>query len=308
MGKNKLTKTTNIDVSAREMDFVTRFAQSWEALKAVLGITNQIKKTPGTRLVSYQTTVTLEDGNVAEGDEIPYSQAEVEEVDHEDVVIEKYAKAVTIESVNKYGATVAVQKTDDEFLNQLIQVVLTKFYTFILTGSLTSTVKTFQMALAMAKAGVIDKFNKMRKTVTGVVGFVNVLDAYEYLGAAELTIQTEFGMSYVKNFMGYETLFMLSDPDIPRGKVVAIPVENLDLYYVDPSDSEFAKLGLVYTTDEETNLIGFHAQGDYSHAVGASYALMGMSIWAEYKDGISVVTVDANAVAGTSSDEDLPEV
>ena len=73
--------------------------------------------------------------------------------------------------------------------------------------------------------------------------------------------------------------------------VLATPVENIDLYYIDPGDSEFARLGLNYTTQGETNLIGFHAQGNYSTAVGESYALMGMALWAEYLDGIAKITV-----------------
>ena len=41
----------------------------------------------------------------------------------------------------------------------------------------------------------------------------------------------------------------------------------------------------------ETNLIGFHAQGNYTTAVGEAFALMGMSLWAEYLDGIANITV-----------------
>lgn len=295
--KANLTKAANIKINAREVDFVTRFASNWDALRDILGIMRPIKKTPGTKLTSYTATVTLQDGAVAEGDEIPYSLAEVNPVTYQDITIEKYAKAVSIEAVAKYGATVAVQKTDEEFLNQLQTTVLTKFYTFLNTGSLTPATAptTWQMALAQAKGLVLDKFNKLRKTVTEVVGFANVLDFYEYLGAAPVTVQTQFGLTYVQNFMGYSTLFLLSDPDIARGVVIATPVENIDLYYIDPSDSDFAQLGLQYTVDGETNLIGFHAEGKYSNAVGESYALMGMTLWAEYLDGIAKVTFTAGA-------------
>lgn len=292
--KDRLTKVANFTVNAREIDFVTRFGSNWDALREILGIMRPIRKQPGTSLVSYTASVTLQSGSVAEGDEIPYSQASVVEAAKSDVTIQKYAKAVSIEAVNKYGAEIAIEKTDDEFLNQLQSNVLTSFYTFLNTGTLTGTETTWQKALATAKGKVIDKFNKIRKTVTEVVGFANVLDFYEYLGAADITVQTQFGLTYVQNFMGYSTLFLLSAPDIAKGTVLATPVENIDLYYIDPSDSEFARLGLEYTTDGETNLIGFHAQGDYSHAVGESYALMGMTLWAEYLDGISKITVNAN--------------
>ena len=141
----------------------------------------------------------------------------------------------------------------------------------------------------------------MRKTVTEVVGFANVLDFYDYLGAANITVQTQFGLTYIKDFMGYSTLFLLSAPDIARGKVIALPVENIDLYYIDPSDSEFAQLGLNYAVQGETNLIGFHAEGNYSTAVGESYALMGMTLWAEYLDGIAVINVGTESFSAVTS-------
>lgn len=289
--KANLTKVANIDVTVREIDFVTRFNKNWEALREILGIMRPIRKTAGTVLRSYTTTVTLQSGSVGEGEEIPYSQASIAEATKADIDIKKYAKAVSIEAVSKYGAEIAVQKTDEEFLNQLQTEVLSAFYTFLNTGTLTSTESTWQMALAMAKGKVLDKFASIDRDVTDVVGFANILDAYQYIGAAGISIQTQFGLSYVKDFMGYSTLFLLPAKYIARNKVIAVPVENIDLYYIDPADSDFAKLGLEYRTEGETNLIGFHAQGNYNTAVGESYALMGMKLWAEYLDGIAVVTV-----------------
>lgn len=292
--KEGLTKQADITVAAREVDFVTRFAQNWEALREILGIMRPIEKAPGTKLTSYQASMksaALQGGaSVGEGEEIPYTEFQVEPVAYADVTLEKYAKAVSIEAVTKYGAAVAVQKTDEAFLNELQNVVMGRFYTFLATGTLTDTATTFQMAVAKSIGLVKDKFKKMHKNVTGVVTWVNTLDAYEYLGAANLTVQTAFGIDYVENFMGAQILILSSE--IERSKVISTPVENIDLYYVNPNNADFAQLGLVYTTDGETNLIGFHANGDYSHAVGESFALMGMALWAEYLDGISVVEVD----------------
>lgn len=279
------------NITAREIDFVSRFGANWDALRDILGVFRPIRKAPGTQLVSYSASVTLESGDVPAGAVIPYSKAIVTKAAQADLDLKKYAKAVPIEDVNKYGAAIAVQKSDEAFLVELQNEVLTSFYAFLNTGSLTSTESTFQRALAMAKGNVINKFNTIRKTVTEVVGFANVLDFYDYLGDAPISVQTQFGMTYVKNFLGYSTLFLLSAPDIARGKVIALPVENIDLYYADPSDSEFAQLGLNYTVQGETNLIGFHANGNYSTAVGESFAIMGMKLWAEYLDGIAVVTV-----------------
>ena len=152
-------------------------------------------------------------------------------------------------------------------------------------------ISTWQAALAKAQGEVLNKFATIQKDVTEVVGFANILDAYDYLGAADITVQNQFGLTYIKDFMGYSTLFLLPAAQISRNMVLATPVENIDLYYIDPGDSEFARLGLNYTTQGETNLIGFHAQGNYSTAVGESYALMGMALWAEYLDGIAKITI-----------------
>lgn len=289
--KTGLTMTTDITVKAREVDFVTRFAQNWDALMEILGIVNPIKKAPGTVLTSYTASVTLEN-SVGEGEEIPYSKAEVDPVAYDDLTLEKYAKAVSIEAVNKYGATVAVQKTDEAFLNELQSNVMDRFYTFIQTGQLTDTVGTFQMGVAMAIGLVKDKFKKIHRDASKVVVWVNTLDAYKYLGAASISVQSANGMDYVKNFMGADVLILSSE--IPENKVIATPVDNIDLYYVDPGDSDFKTLGLDYTVQGETNLIGFHANGNYNTAVGESFALLGMTLWAEYLDGIAVVTVSAN--------------
>lgn len=301
MAKDRLTKQANISASIREQDFVTVFGQNWDALRQILGIMRPIRKAPGSKLVSNKATVSLQSGSVGEGEEIPYSQATVTPAVYADISIEKYAKAVSIEAVAKYGAEVAVQKTDEAFRNELQNNVLSKFYTFLKTGELTNIETTFQMALAMAKGLVLNKFQQIRKTVTDVVGFCNVLDAYSYLGAAGISVQTQFGITYVKDFMGYSTLFLLGDNDIPSGKVIACPIENIDLYYIDPSDSDFAQLGLEFTTDGETNLIGFHAEGNYSHAVGETYAIMGMTLWAEYIDGIAVVKIEASGSVGAAT-------
>ena len=75
-----VTVTTDFTVEARKNDFVTSFAQNWNALREIMGIARPVKKQPGTVLKSYKATLTLEDGNVAEGAKIPLSEAKVEEV------------------------------------------------------------------------------------------------------------------------------------------------------------------------------------------------------------------------------------
>ena len=297
--KANLIMTNDIQVKVREIDFVTRFERNWQHLRDILGIMRPIKKQPGAVLKSKYAEGTLQSGKVAEGEEIPYSKFTVKEKTYAEMTIEKYAKAVSIEAIKDHGYENAVQMTDDEFLFQLQTDVTGRFYDYLKTGTLTSTETTFQMALAMAKGRVENKFKQMHRNVTGVVGFVNILDVYEYLGAAEITIQNQFGFQYMKDFMGFNTIFLLSDSEIPRGQVIATPVENIVLYYVDPNESDFARAGLVYTVSGETNLIGFHTQGNYHTAVSEAFAVMGLTLFAEYIDAIAVITIDETPTLGT---------
>ena len=297
--KSNLIMTNDIQVTAREIDFVTRFERNWEHLREILGIMRPIKKTPGALLKSKYAEGTLQNGNVGEGEEIPYSKFVVKEKPYAEMTIEKYAKAVSIEAIKDHGYENAVQMTDDEFLFQLQTNVTERFYDYLKTGTLTFTETTFQMSLAMAKGRVENKFKQMHRNVTGVVGFANILDVYEYIGAADITIQNQFGFQYMKDFLGFNTIFLLSDSEIPRGTVIATPVENIVLYYVDPNESDFARAGLVYTVSGETNLIGFHTQGNYHTAVSEAFAIMGLTLFAEYIDAIAVGTINTTQTLGT---------
>lgn len=289
--KTNTTMSANIQTKAREIDFVSRFEANWQGLREIMGIMRPIRKAPGTALVAKTASITLQSGAVAEGDEIPYSLATVTETTLGSITIEKYAKATTLEAISEHGYDNAIARTDNALLNELQGNITSKFFTYLLTGSLTATYTTFQMALAMARGAVLNAFKGMNKDVTEVVGFVNLLDFYSYLGAAEISVQTQYGLTYVENFMGYRTVFLCSSNEIPQNKVVAVPVENIVMYYVDPSDSDFARAGLEYTTVGETPLVGFHTRGKYENAVSDCFAIMGVSLFAEYLNGIAVVDI-----------------
>lgn len=297
--KNNLIRTADIRVTAREIDFVTRFERNWEHLREILGIMRPIKKQPGAMLKSKYAEGTLQSGVVAEGEEIPYSKFTVKEKDYAEMTIEKYAKAVSIEAIKDHGYENAVQMTDDEFLFQLQTDVTERFYGYLKTGTLKSTETTFQMALAMAKGRVENKFRQMHRSATGVAGFVNILDIYKYIGAADISVQNQFGFQYLKDFMGFNTIFLLSDSEIPQGTVIATPVENIVMYYVDPNDNDFVRADLVYTTGSgETNLIGFHTQANYNTAVSEAFAIMGLTLFAEYLDAIAVISIGEGNTIG----------
>lgn len=289
--------TQQFTINPREVDFVTSFGRDITALTEILGISRPIRKANGTILTAKKATGELQSGIVAEGDIIPLSQFEVEPVSFDPIQLQKYRKAVTIEAIEKFGLETAVGMTDEEFKIQLQDEVLAPMYNFLLNGQLTSEEATFQMAVAMSIGRVKDAFKKMHRQATGVAVFANTLDVYEYLGGAQITVQTVFGMDYVENFLGADILFFSSE--IPQGRVIATPVNNINIYYVDPGDSEFAQAGLAYTTDAQVPYIGFHTEGNYQRAQSESFALMGLTVFAEYLNAIAVVTIDGASTLKT---------
>lgn len=289
---DNMTGQTQIQVRAREIDFVTSFGKNLQALLDVMSIARMIRKENGSVLKTKKVSGTLKSGEVAEGDEIPLSQYTVEETPFDTIRIEKYRKGVSIEAIAEKGYDAAVQSTDDEFKSDLINKVSDRFYAQLKAGSLVGHETTWQMAVAMAIGKVIDKFQKMKRTATGVALWVNTLDVYKYIGAANITLQTAFGFKYIQDFMGADVVFISSE--IPENVVVATPLNNIVAYYVDPGDSEFVRAGLQYTTDTETGFIGFHAQGTYERAISDMFAIMGLRLFCEYQDAIAYIAVGSS--------------
>ncbi len=288
--ENTITSENLGDITVQEIDFASRFTANWDALREIMEIMRPIRKDPGTKLVSYTANVTLNTSEYVEGDEVPLSKVDLTPVSYKDLELKPDRKRVTAQSVEKYGARLAVQRTDDAFLNEIQGKILDEFYAFALTGTLTGTEDTFQMAVSMAVAKVKDKFKKMRLNYSNIIVFANTLDVGRYLGAAQISTQTTNGIEYLKNFLGASTL--ISSSEIPEGTVVAVPADNIVLYYVDPSDGDFQALGLNYTTGfGETNLIGVHKEGIYGRVAGDTHVLYGLTLWAEYLDAIAVITV-----------------
>lgn len=290
---DNMTGTAQIQVRAREIDFVTSFGQNMQALLDVMGIARMIRKENGSVLRVREASGVLQSGDVAEGDIVPLSQYEVTEKDFDTIKIQKYKKGVSIEAIAEKGYEAAVAMTDEEFTADLQNVVMTKFYDMLKMGSLTSYETSWQMAFAMAIGRVKNKFETMGRTATGIAVWVNTLDVYKYLGAAQITMQTAFGVNYVRNFMGADIMFISSQ--IPESTVIATPLNNIVAYYVDPSDSEFARAGLVYTTDPATGFIGFHVQGNYDRVISELNAIMGVRLFAEYLDAIAYISVGSSS-------------
>ena len=301
------TVTTSSMVSVRAVDFVTRFSREIKILNDIMGSVRMERKAPGTKLVAKKAEVTLNTSSVSEGDEIPYNVVNYTEVDLGTIEFDKQAIGVTLEAIAKSGYDVAVQKADDDMLYKMENKIVTAFMNFIQTGTLTSTYATsdFQSAVAEAIGQVSNKWENMNRGYSQIIGFCNTLDVYRYLGSANITVQREFGMDYIKDFMGFSKLFMTSK--IPSGKVFATPAENIVLYYIDVTDSDFNKAGFDFVTDGETNLVGVDISNVSNRMVSEMVMVYGIGLFAEYLDGIAniqfspSISLDYNAVSVTAA-------
>lgn len=293
-----MADTTNTimtpDVSSlREVDFVRQFQKNFDALLDVLSITYPIKRENGTELKVKTVTGTLQSGEVQEGQEIPVSKYKVQETKMGTIDLHKYAKQITLEAIKEDPNIVTL--TDEEFCSDIQTKIQDDFYDMLQKGSLTTSGQsTFQAAIAKAIGLVKDKFKKMHRTPTGIAIWVNTVDLYDYLGTASIGLATQFGFEYAENFLGADKVFVSSE--IPSGIVYATPLNNIKCYYVDPSDSDFAGNGLVYTKAGETGYVGFHTEPDYKTASTIMYAVCGIRLFAEYIDGIAQVTFGSKTV------------
>ena len=178
-----------------------------------------------------------------------------------------------------------------EFLFELQNEVTGRFYTFINDGTLTSAKTTFQAALAEAQGRVRNKWKKMHKGITDVVGFCNILDAYDYLGVAGITVQSEFGMNYIENFLGLGTVIMTSR--ITAGTFIATAKENIIMYYLTMNGDIASAFDL---TADELGYIGIKSgYQNEERAQIESLVMDGIQFFVEYAAGVVKGTITTSA-------------
>lgn len=268
----------------RAIDFVMQFTGSLNKLIEALGVTRKIAVQDGTALKALKVTGTLESGEVAEGELIPLSHYETEEVPVGEAKLNKWRKATTAEAILKGGYEQAVGMTTDKLVKDVQKTVRTDFFKFLATGTGVSSGNGLQAALANAWGQLQVLFED---DAVDTVYFLNPLDVADYLGNAQVTMQTAFGMNYIENFLGLGTVFMNSS--VPKGKLYATAKENVVLYHVNVSSGDI-KNAFALTTDK-TGLVGIREYPDEDHARVMDLVMSGVTFFPERLDGIVVGTI-----------------
>lgn len=268
----------------REVDFATQFNGSINKLIEALGITRKLEVQEGVALKQLKVVGTLESGAVAEGELIPLSKYETEEVPVGEVKLNKWRKATTAEAILKGGYDQAVGATTDKMVKDIQKTIRNDMFTYLASGTSSASGFALQEALANAWGNLQILWED---DAVDTVFFMNPMDVASYLASAQISTQNAFGMTYVKDFLGLGMVILNSS--VPVGKFYATAVENIILYHVNVSNSKLAQ-AFDLTTDE-TGYVGISEYPDKDTARVMDLAMSGVTFFAERVDGIVVGTI-----------------
>jgi hypothetical protein len=268
----------------RVVDFNYQFTGSINKLMEALGVTRKIAVQEGAALKMLKVTGTLQDGAVAEGDLIPLSKYQTTEVPVGEAKLNKWRKGTTAEAILKAGYDQAVGATTDQMVKDAQRTIRTDLFTFMGKGTGTASGSGLQAALAngWGKLSVLFEDDAIE-----AVYFLNPMDVSDYLGGAQVTMQTVFGMTYIENFLGLGTVILNSN--VPEGKYYATAKGNIVTYFINVGAGD---IGSVFQlTTDETGYIGIREYLDEDHAMVMDLVMSGVTFFPERQDGIVVGTI-----------------
>lgn len=269
---------------ALSIDFSERFGQRLKSLYDLLGIERKIPMAAGTVLKTYTSSVTLDGTEVDPGDVIPLSEVKLEEGPTQELTWDKKRKAVPMEDIQKYGFNRAITMTDTKLINEIQKGIRTKLLDQLDTGTTTAEGEGLQGAMAQAWAAVTAKFDE---DDVDVISFINPFDAADYLGKANITTQTAFGMTYIQDFLNNRIVFMHGD--IPKGTFYSTAADNLVIAYAIMNAGEIDQ-AFDFTTDE-TGIIGVTHDINKQRLTAETITAYGIVLFAERIDGVIVGSI-----------------
>lgn len=282
-GLDNLTTASDMK-KIREVDFVNQFTHgSLAKLIEVLGVTRKIPMMEGTTMYVYSMSGELaNNGAVAEGEVIPLTEIEQVKTAVGEITLNKWRKGVSAEAIKKSGYDVAVNQTDAKLLSLVQQKVRTDLFSF-LNGTIAGATSVTGAGLQAALANAWGQLQVLFEDDTAqAVYFVNPLDIADYLGKANITVQTAFGMNYIEDFLGLGTV--ITSSRITQGTFLATAKENLIMYYLTMNGDVANAFKL---TADELGYIGI-ASGiqNTERAQIESLVMAGIQFLVEYASGV----------------------
>ena len=296
------TTTTDINYSL-DREMVQNFTGEADRLLEILGLLGAVEtmtagqalqqvtitgslnnaKTDASDLSGDSGAVTLGSSSgtaYVEGDEVALSKYTVAKTPVGVVEVEPYRRLTTAQAILKSGYEVAVLRTDAKMLAQVRAQIISSFFTFLATGTGTSTAGAdLQAMLANMDASLGDTLETNADESDRIIHFINRQDAAAYLGAKDITTQTAFGMTYMQDFLGIQNVFVTNK--VAKGTAWCTPAENIHAYGLD--FSSLATAGLTYT-QESNGLIGVAHTPAYDRVSAETHVVNGMLLFPEVKN------------------------
>lgn len=277
--------TTSTDLIAQSIDFTEQFTGSISTLLQALNVTRMQPMAVGSQIKIYKSEVTKANGNVAEGEVIPLSKVTRKLADTKELAYKKYRKQTTAEAIQSAGFNAAVNDTDSKLLRSIQGDIKKDFFDFVQTGTTKTSGDTFQKAIAQALGQLAIKWED--DDVQSVL-FANPLDFYTYLGDSNITTQTAFGLTYIQNYLGFNTIILTGA--VKQGTIAATASQNLNYAYAALNGNLNQTFNL---TTDETGLIGVVHNSVTENASYETMALTSGVLFPERLDGIVVATIGA---------------
>ena len=127
----------------------------------------------------------------------------------------------------------------------------------------------------------------------GVFPADRLLDIAEYLGSKEITLQTAYGFTYLKDFLGLGDVIV--SPELEKGTVYGTAKENIAGAYIPTNNGDVADtFGL---TSDTTGLVGMVHTSKTDNATIETLLMCGVKFFVEYVDGVFKGTITPGEAA-----------
>ncbi|MDD3338438.1 MAG: hypothetical protein PHS82_06225 [Lachnospiraceae bacterium] len=286
--------TTSDLEPAISVDFTSRISKNITELQTLLGITDLTPMTAGNTIRVYKTTVTNDPAQVAEGETIPLTNVARKLAATYELTLSKYRKETTAEAIQRSGREVAVNTTDEKLVRKVQKDIKKMLYDTLNTGTGKVSGTNLQKTLAALWAALQ---NKYEDEDVSPVFFINPTDVADYLGTAQITMQTAFGFTFIQNFLGLGTAII--SPQVKVKKPVATVTQNINGAYIPASGDVGQTFSLI---SDATGLIGMTHYVGGDNGVVKTLIMSGVKFYVEYADGIFIGTINEETSGGATSD------
>lgn len=276
--------TTTADMApAISVDFTSRISKNIVELQKLLGITDLIPMSAGTDIKIYKWDVGELADQVGEGKTIGLTKVRRTLANTISLALDKYRRNTTAETIQKVGRDIAINQSDEKLVGKVQKETKKSLYAALKKGSGTVTGATLQAVLANLWAKLQEYYED--EDVTPVY-FINQQDVADYLGTAQITMQTAFGFTYIENFLGLGTAII--SPQVTAKNPIATAKENMRGAYVPMSGDVAQTFSLMA---DSTGLVGMTHSINSGDASVDTLLMSCVKFFPEFQDGVFIGTI-----------------